>query len=87
MPLEVEAQPILSIPQFADLVNELSDHGPSIAPLAAWLIGEPVTPADIYDCLQVACRARAGDSERAHQLIDLGCRELEQRFPKELAPA
>jgi hypothetical protein len=77
----------MSIPQFTDLVNSLADDGPSIAPLAAWLVGEPVTPADVYDCLQVACRARAGDNDGAHQLIDLACRELERRFPEELSPA
>jgi hypothetical protein len=78
--LEVKGVPVLTRGDFNALINGLGDDGPSIEPLAAWLVGEEISPEDLHDCLDIACRARAVD-DLAHRIIDVACERLERSFP------
>jgi hypothetical protein len=81
--LEVRGQPIFSYGEFTELMRGLSEDGPSIEALAAWLNGEDVPPEDIHEALDIGCRVRAR-SDRARELIEMACNRLEELFPDEI---
>jgi hypothetical protein len=82
--LEVDGFPILSRGDFADLMHGLTNDGPPIESLAAWLHGEDVPPEDLHQALDIGARIRANDDPRTTMLIDAACKKLEDLWPEKV---
>jgi hypothetical protein len=81
MSLDIQGHTIFTKGEWIELSRAMPADTATPPVLTALSLGEQVDPFDVWGAINIDCRMSAGDSDKAHELLDRATQRLVQAWP------